>query len=520
MSAVGLQAAVPAAVAVPTRGRGALCVGLLLLLLLAVVSLASSASRLSSTSARKIFRQSSAIDAAKLQSDAIPPPSPPVILATATQRPTRSVHSGSSGGSGGESNNPILARLHAMAAAQAAASTSSSTSPSAARFGVSNGSDQYLSPSRVRQLQRQYRGRKFVFPLLDQGPNNQFLQFRVAVAKARQLNRTLVLPIWLPHNPRFQHFHPGAPATPSRDKYLEQLWYPFETAFAADALSSYVRTVPLRVFRALSGGRVERCIAPHAGGFETYLRLSRLKCATLDGGGDGSSSSAHVRFLGYHLFDQKLGTRDKYFEYVRPSGSVMEHADALSRDIFFAADNAKSRGGGDGDGIRDKLASLRFFAVHLRVADAHWERSDCAHSIGGIPVPSVSCGDAQRAMNETTIARQLVSALRRARANEPGLSEVYLATNMGCTDARVATIGAALERAHARLVCSQPALLQRASHDNFVASLIEQELCARASGFVGSKYSTWTDTVRGMRSQRGRSAQTSSFEDLWSQGSQ
>ena len=28
---------------------------------------------------------------------------------------------------------------------------------------------------------------------------------------------------------------------------------------------------------------------------------------------------------------------------------------------------------------------------------------------------------------------------------------------------------------------------------------IEQELCARAHSFIGSKYSTWTDTVSGMR---------------------
>ena len=70
----------------------------------------------------------------------------------------------------------------------------------------------------------------------------------------------------------------------------------------------------------------------------------------------------------------------------------------------------------------------------------------------------------------------------------------------------------------ASLVCNQTLLLKRVSHDNFLASLIEQELCARALAFVGSKFSTWTDTVRGMRASRNGMRLTYSFEDMWSQG--
>eukprot|EP00967_Tisochrysis_lutea_P012856 scaffold14366_cov27-Tisochrysis_lutea.AAC.1 len=76
------------------------------------------------------------------------------------------------------------------------------------------------------RLRLRYRSRKFLFPLLDQGPNNQYLQFRVALAKARALNRTLVLPLWLPHNPKFLHLHPGAPPEPSRDKATDGLAFP------------------------------------------------------------------------------------------------------------------------------------------------------------------------------------------------------------------------------------------------------------------------------------------------------
>ena len=70
---------------------------------------------------------------------------------------------------------------------------------------------------------------------------------------------------------------------------------------------------------------------------------------------------------------------------------------------------------------------------------------------------------------------------------------------------------------HAHLVCTQQVLRERVSSDNFVASLVEQEVCARAKGFVGSKYSTWTDTVKGFR-QHAAMEHTYSFEELWAEG--
>ena len=124
---------------------------------------------------------SASADSIGSSSRASAPPSPPAL-----------VHTEAVGASG--AGNPALARLHATAAAAAAAARSNGSRSSLytrAHFGVSNASD--LPPTEVRQLRRRYHGRKFLFPLLDQGPNNQFLQFRVALAKARQLNRTLCL---------------------------------------------------------------------------------------------------------------------------------------------------------------------------------------------------------------------------------------------------------------------------------------------------------------------------------------
>lgn len=91
------------------------------------------------------------------------------------------------------------------------------------------------------KLRLKYRSRKFLFPLLDQGPNNQYLQFRVALALAKALNRTLVLPLWLPHNPKFRHLHPGAPPEPSRDRETDALAFPFASTFDDALLSRFVR---------------------------------------------------------------------------------------------------------------------------------------------------------------------------------------------------------------------------------------------------------------------------------------
>ena len=372
-----------------------------------------------------------------------------------------------------------------------------------------------LTLAELRALRKRFHGRKFLFPLLDQGPNNQFLQFRVALQRAHALNRTLVLPIWLPHNPKFQHFHPGAPLTPSRDKRLDQLWYPFETAFDARSLRGYARTIPLETFRQLTGGKLERCLA-HTNGFESYLRLSRISCASFaelpeDGGGGGGAAAAEtrerlaaakdVRFLGFHQYDHELGTRDRYYEYVRWSAPVLAAADELAAALF---------------------KGFGFLAAHVRLPDAHWERNDCKHTINGLPAHSVSCGDPERRINHTSIATEIYHALRMARstrddATDGGLHHVYLASNMNCSDARVAAMSNKLQAKHVLLVCAQARLLELAAHDQFVASLVEQEMCSRAQAFVGSKYSTWTDTVNGVRAHAKRS-DTSSFEDLWAMG--
>ena len=115
-------------------------------------------------------------------------------------------------------------------------------------------------PADVSIIKARFKNRKFLLPLLDQGPNNQFLQMRVALAKAHSMNRTLVLPVWLPHNPKFQHFHPGAPNVPSRDKKLDAISHPFESTFDPELLSRFVRTIDLAAFRLLTGVTARTCL--------------------------------------------------------------------------------------------------------------------------------------------------------------------------------------------------------------------------------------------------------------------
>ena len=53
---------------------------------------------------------------------------------------------------------------------------------------------------------------------------------------------------------------------------------------------------------------------------------------------------------------------------------------------------------------------------------------------------------------------------------------IKIASNMNCTDYRVQTMAGMLKAKRVRLVCDQPKLYELAGGDNFIASLIEQEV--------------------------------------------
>jgi len=355
-------------------------------------------------------------------------------------------------------------------------------------------------PADQQGIKLKYRNRKFLFPLLDQGPNNQYLQFRVALAKAHVLNRTLVLPLWLPHNPKFLHLHEGAPPVPSRDKRIDQISYPFESTFDPEHLSKFVRTIDLETFRRLCDARLEKCVAHGedvSDGFETYLRHSGITCDNYTSA-DLTSPQVNrafssTRFLGYHSFDHEVGTRDRYYAYLRWAPSLLTLAEWASSVLFNGSSYA---------------------AAHIRVADAHWEHTDCRHTINGQLVPSVSCGDGLNAINYSSIAQELWYMLKQTDQRL-----LYVATNMNCTDIRLMRIALMLSRRNIRLLCAKDLLREHSGDtENYFVSLAEQEICYRAHAFMGSKYSTWTDTVWGTRMHNDKSSANWMFEELWALG--
>ena len=136
-----------------------------------------------------------------------------------------------------------------------------------------------------------------------------------------------------------------------------------------------------------------------------------------------------------------------------------------------------------------------YAAAHIRLADAHWERTDCNHTINGVRVPSVSCGYGLNVINYTSLAQEMWHMMRQTETRV-----LYVATNMDCSDLRLERISKMLVQRAVRTVCAQELTRQElGSDDNYFLSVIEQELCARAHTFIGSNYSTWTDTVSGMR---------------------
>ena len=149
------------------------------------------------------------------------------------------------------------------------------------------------------------------------------------------MNRTLVLPVWLPHNPKFQHYHPGAPPQPSRDRRLDRISYPFESTFEPEPLEKYVRTIALKDFRALTDGKLERCLTDgglaHAGDFDSYLRLSGMDCGNNYTETDSKVADralSTVRFLGYHSYDRDLGMRERYYEFLDLTSYCRRHTAA------------------------------------------------------------------------------------------------------------------------------------------------------------------------------------------------
>ena len=162
--------------------------------------------------------------------------------------------------------------------------------------------------------------------------------------------------------------------------------------------------------------------------------------------------------------------------------------------------------------IRDKAAQLRtklfgdrpYLCAHIRRV----ENAQRCRDGGSVRAPQVSCPPVKAGYVAT---RRLAETLREA-SKAAGVADVYIS--------RVALRQGPFRSEGAALLGFLNGSLTAASAsvdtpDNYVASLVEQELCERAAAFVGTADSTWTSLVAHRRFARGENCSTS-FEQLLS----
>ena len=127
---------------------------------------------------------------------------------------------------------------------------------------------------------------------------------------------------------------------------------------------------------------------------------------------------------------------------------------------------------------------------------------------GSARAPLVSCPPVNAGYVAT---RRLAETLRKAAA-VAGVSDVYI-SRVALRQGPFRSEGAALLgflRNGSNAVSGAVV-----GDDNYIASLVEQEMCERAAAFVGTADSTWTSLVAHQRFARGENCSTS-FEQLLS----
>ena len=162
--------------------------------------------------------------------------------------------------------------------------------------------------------------------------------------------------------------------------------------------------------------------------------------------------------------------------------------------------------------IRDKAAQLRtklfgdrpYLCAHIRRV----ENAQRCRDGGSVRAPQVSCPPVKAGYVAT---RRLAETLRTAAA-VAGVSDVYI-SRVALRQGPFRSEGAALLgflRNGSNAVSGAVV-----GDDNYIASLVEQEMCERAAAFVGTADSTWTSLVAHQRFARGENCSTS-FEQLLS----
>ena len=128
---------------------------------------------------------------------------------------------------------------------------------------------------------------------------------------------------------------------------------------------------------------------------------------------------------------------------------------------------------------------------------------------GSVRAPQVSCPPVKAGYVAT---RRLAETLRMA-SKAAGVTDVYV-SRVALRQGPFRSEGAAL-LGFLRNGSNAASASVDVDVDNYIASLVEQEMCERAAAFVGTADSTWTSLVAHQRFARGENCSTS-FEQLLS----
>ena len=310
---------------------------------------------------------------------------------------------------------------------------------------------------------------RFLLPLLHGTPATQLLQFRSALLQAHEMQRTLVLP----------NLVAAANATSAGTQAAPR---PLASVLDAGQLARIVPLIDLSVFRALSSGALDVCVCANctvaASAFERYLAASKLRCSrwmrTVE------AATPH-RFMGFHVAGVH-GRNTRAFAYMAPSRSV---ADIAGRVLA-------SLGVGSGG----------FVAAH--VPDKGADEFDCNLFVRGLSGKQfIACGNHSSrigAKTQAAIIWHLIRTRSGLLSKATGAARVYVASSSEpTTSPRVKRVVRALGELGATVVTARTSIGALTEGNAIATSSVEQAVCTHAELFIGSRYSSYADTVNGMR---------------------
>ena len=337
--------------------------------------------------------------------------------------------------------------------------------------------------------------RGLLLPYVQYGPNNQFLQLMEAAVAAKALGRALLVPsfrAWVQDE------------TGSRGSHIR-----FEDVWDVDVLSRYVQLAHGARRSMLKSHRLITLADYKQKAVDEFLKVQQLPCCPKKTRLKGSvvDSAEAVRRI---AADAGVGPRVPLLGWY--SFFTVERPQLLEAARFFQRAARIRR---QAEQVADALfGGEPFLAVHLRR-----ESTDLGCARGH---PTVLC---PRDGAVWTIETAQVLAEIQAVQLSSGLRHVYIATiHPPMVPKYSRELATLLERVPGAQSASD--LPKMASHlgvgwvgagalTRWQQSLIEQELCAGAHGFLGSERSTWTGNVALEREAHGR-GRNDFFGAVWS----